>query len=339
MTSAKSAETLYALYENCDPDLLKRTRENAGVDEGVLARKACLSVAQVRQLEAGGNGLFYSITIKRQAYKRLMMVLGAEPPTHVPVAQAIDSMHEALPDVSSKETIDSIVALSSKSDYLDKRPVADFVIDLRYRIMAHRQVLGALVLLIGALVLFVFHWPEITQDEPSKAVVPVKAQAPDASASKDVKPSTVQAPATSSSATAVAPLPVPETKPEVKPEPVVNVPAVVAASAPVVAANTKACVFVDDRLPEVMPSSANKPAGFVYVLSPIDTEVCVIDASKKATVLQLRAGEGRSVYGSAPWQLSGAALKDAQIYFQGVRVRAPEGAGARFNLIERASTP
>lgn len=339
MTSVEPAETLYTLYENCDPELLKRTRESAGVDEGVLARKACLSVAQVRQLEAGGNGLFYSITIKRQAYKRVMMVLGAEPPTHAPVVQASVHMHETLSDESSKDTIDSIVALSSKSDYLDKRPVADFVIDLRYRLMAHRQVLGALLLLIGAVVLFVFNWPKNTPDASAVPVLPTKTSTAVEPSPKELKASAAMTAAPPASQSVVAPVLQAEPKPEVKSEPVANATPVTTVSANVNAANTKACVFVEERLPEVMPNSANKAAGFVYVLSPIDAEVCVIDAGKKATVLQLRAGEGRSVYGNAPWQLSGAALKDTQIFFQGVRVRAPEGAYARFNLIERTNTP
>jgi transcriptional regulator with XRE-family HTH domain len=132
MTQSETAASLYELYENCDPGLLKRTRQAAGMDEGVLARRACLSTAQVRQLESGGTGLFYSITIKRQAYKRLMMILGADPPIHAPLSEAeatTASSHAAQPD--HKETIENIVALSSKSDYLVRQPVKDFFLDMR----------------------------------------------------------------------------------------------------------------------------------------------------------------------------------------------------------------
>jgi hypothetical protein len=45
------------------------------------------------------------------------------------------------------------------------------------------------------------------------------------------------------------------------------------------------------------------------------------------------------VYGSPPWQLSGNALKDAQIFFQGVRVKAPEGQEQHFKLMEKPSAP
>ena len=106
MTQSETADSLYDLYENCDPALLKRTRQAVGMDEGVLARMACLSTAQVRQLEAGGGSLFYSITIKRQAYKRVMMVLGADPPTHAPVVSAEQAHTSAeVANASSKDTI------------------------------------------------------------------------------------------------------------------------------------------------------------------------------------------------------------------------------------------
>jgi hypothetical protein len=37
--------------------------------------------------------------------------------------------------------------------------------------------------------------------------------------------------------------------------------------------------------------------------------------------------------------LSGNALKDAQIFFQGVRVKAPDGQEQQFKLMEKPSTP
>jgi hypothetical protein len=50
----------------------------------------------------------------------------------------------------------------------------------------------------------------------------------------------------------------------------------------------------------------------------------VVDGNKQATLLQLKAGENRSVYGISPWQVSSAQLQKIQIYFQGGRVTLPE---------------
>lgn len=336
MTQIESADSLYVLYENCDPGLLKRTREAVDMDVGVLARMACLSTAQVRQLESGGEGLFYSITIKRQAYKRLMMILGAEPPTHAPIS-ADDEVNQTLVaprQGQQKETIDNIVALSSKSDYLEKRPVKDFFLDLRYRLMAHRQLVGSFLFLLLALLVLVLNWrgglnfssqpstpvvkaePELVKPAPTTAPTQVAVPAQIVASSVSTPPEPVQAaglvaqvepPASAALAPAVKPM----------------------------AVGGKSCAHTDEKLTEVVSASTNKPANYVYVVSPTQTVVCVVDGAKKPTLLELRPNEGRSVYGSPPWQVSGNGLKDAQIFFQGVRVKAPEGHEQHFILLEK----
>jgi hypothetical protein len=341
MTQSETADSLYALYENCDPALLKRTREAVGMDEGVLARLACLSTAQVRQLEAGGGGLFYSITIKRQAYKRVMMVLGADPPTHAPVSGGEASTESAAAtQASSHTTIENIVALSSKSDYLERKPIQDFFLDMRYRLLAHKQFLSALVFLLLALALLVFNarltssFPdapataEVTPAKQSETSPPIKSAAPPASTaavSASVAPTVASpAPAAAGSAATVA-------------SPAPAVPASAALASKGVATHSGACAFEAGPLAEVVSTSTSKPPNYVYVVSPVATQVCVVDGSKKATLLDLRANEGRSVYGNPPWQLSGNALKDAQIFFQGFRIKVPEGHEKHFKLLENAS--
>jgi len=63
----------------------------------------------------------------------------------------------------------------------------------------------------------------------------------------------------------------------------------------------------------------------------------VIDGNKQATVLQMKAGENRSVHGVSPWQVSSADLPKVQIYFQGGRVSLPDVA-TRVKLVEVAVT-
>lgn len=336
MTQSESTDSLYELYENCDPSLLKRTREAVGMDEGVLARMACLSTAQVRQLESGGTGLFYSLTIKRQAYKRLMMILGADPPTHAPVSVVEDSM--ATPNAAQPNhnaTIDNIVALSSKSDYLERQPVKDFFLDLRFRIVAYRQSLGALLFLLMAVVLLVLTWRGTLPGVDKLPNVEAKpAQAPVEVAKPAAPPVVVAAPASEARATVATPAPA---APAVSASAEVVAP-VVAVTKPATA-GAKACVHAEEKLTEVVSVSANKPPNYVYLLSPVQTTVCVVDGNKKATVLEMRPNEGRSVYGSPPWQLGGNALKDAQIFFQGVRVKAPDGHEQHFTLLEKPTSP
>ena len=108
MTSADNLnESNRSVYDTCDPDYLRQLRAASGVEETWLARTACLSVAQVRQLEEGGESLFYSLTIKRQAYKRLLMILGAEPPTVV-----VDIVEQPVPSVVND--LNEIIAMGEK---------------------------------------------------------------------------------------------------------------------------------------------------------------------------------------------------------------------------------
>jgi hypothetical protein len=328
MTQSETADSLYELYENCDPGLLKRTREAAGMDEGVLARRACLSTAQVRQLESGGTGLFYSITIKRQAYKRLMMILGADPPMHAPVSvaeTASATSHAVQQD--HHETIENIVALSSKSDYLVRQPVKDFFLDLRYRTLANRQSLGALLFLVVAVVVLVLNWRGALTVTTQTNTAETKPEPAPTEVAKSVAPTpAVVAPVTTPIATPVA-------------APASEANAAVAAAVKPAGAVAQGCAYTEEKLPEVVSVSANKPPSYVFVTSPVQTTLCVVDGNKNATVLELRPNEGRSVYGSPPWQLSGNALKDAQIFFQGVRVKAPDGHAQHFKLMEKPAGP
>ena len=302
MSSTESTEPASSVYDSCDPKFLRDLREASGMDVFVLARTACLSVAQVRQLEsdAGGN-LFYSLTIKRQAYKRLLMILGAEPPT-VEVPEAFRQAHQVAD--AHLNTLDQIVAMNHLPSM--DRSTGDVLRAALDKVLAHKQVIGALMMLVVAVLLLLkFGVPQSPE--------PVMASAPKA---------LVAAPPASVT------LPVPATT-------------VASASAPAVAAvstaspaKSAACVFTEDELPSLTPFTANKEGRYVYLVSNSDADICVVDGSKQATSLALKAGEGRSIYGVSPWQLSGASLAKVQIYFQGGRVSLPDAATTRVKLIE-----
>lgn len=302
MSSTESTEPASSVYDSCDPKFLRDLREASGMDVFVLARTACLSVAQVRQLESdmGGN-LFYSLTIKRQAYKRLLMILGAEPPT-VEVPEAFRQAHQVAD--AHLNTLDQIVAMNHLPSM--DRSTGDVLRSALDKVLAHKQVVGALMMLVVAVLLLLkFGVPQSPE--------PVMASAPKA---------IVAAPPAS-----VA-LPVPAT-------------AVASASAPAAAAvstaspaKSAACVFTEDELPSLTPFTANKEGRYVYLVSNSDADICVVDGAKQATSLVLKAGEGRSIYGVSPWQLSGASLAKVQIYFQGGRVSLPDAAATRVKLTE-----
>jgi cytoskeleton protein RodZ len=63
-------------------ETLQHLRITAGLDVATLARKACLSVAQIQQLENGQSSSFYSEAIRTQASRRVMAILKAASQSH-----------------------------------------------------------------------------------------------------------------------------------------------------------------------------------------------------------------------------------------------------------------
>ena len=64
------------LWQPSDGQLLKSLREQAGLDQAVLARMASMTVQHLRGLEEGEGGEFYSPAIKAQMGRALLAKLG-----------------------------------------------------------------------------------------------------------------------------------------------------------------------------------------------------------------------------------------------------------------------
>lgn len=342
MTSNEPSETKRNVYDTCDPQYLRQLREAAGMDHAVLARTACLSVAQVRQLETDdSDNLFYSDAIKRQAYKRLLMILGAEPPT-VEVPQELRDAGKVAE--AHLNTLDQIVAMSHQPTI--NRSTSDVLAAGFEKLKEHQQVVGALLLLVGAIALFVWNGMQSGAEiEPaaSSASSPTSVVSEVAVQASSVPVIVASAPmqvASLPSAAPVASAPAPVVVSPVASAPAIAIapPASAAASAAALssAATAKigACAYSNDAMPQVTSLFAQKEGRYVYFVSTANIEVCVVDGNKQATLLQLKAGENRSVYGASPWQLSGAGLQKAQIYFQGGRISLPDASTTRLKLVE-----
>jgi len=289
-----SDSTSLSVYERCDPAYLRDLREAAGMDIYILARNACLSVGQVRELESGQNGhYFYSDTIKRQAYKRVAMLLGAAPPQ----ASTAQRVIEPPLDLDARlASLDSIAAMShrpsmERSGLAALRPYIE-------KLTAHKSTIGLFVLVALA-------FGGMTQylREHLDARVSI--------------------------ATSIASTPTPTAAPA---------PAVAVADAAAHPSTEFKCAYSNDALPQWTPAQARKEGRYIYLVSGAATDVCVVDAQKRTTHLQMKAGESQSVYGTAPWQISGAHLQKIKIYFQGGLVMLPQGAQA-LSLVEAPVAP
>lgn len=62
----------------------------------------------------------------------------------------------------------------------------------------------------------------------------------------------------------------------------------------------------------------------VYIVAQKSGAVCVIDGAGQRTAMTLLANEARSVYGAPPWRVHFEQAGQAQLYFQGVRLRLPD---------------
>ena len=328
-TEHTSIESKRNVYDTCDPIYLRELRESAGMDVVVLARTACLSVAQVRQLETdASDNLFYSDAIKRQAYKRLLMILGAEPPTVEVPEEFRDASKVAEAHLN---TLDQIVAMSHQPAI--NRSVSDVLASGFAKSKEHKQFIGALLFLLCAVGLFVLQGLQPAGDSVAFA----SSESASAAAVTTPASATMASVPMAQPVTALVAAPVAVPVASTLPAPAVSVAAPVAAlptttTAPA-ANNLAGCAYVSDALPQLTPFIAQKEGRYVYVVSPTNAEICVVDGNKQATLLQMKAGESRSVYGVSPWQVSGLNLPKVQIFFQGGRVSMPEAA-TRVKLVE-----
>jgi hypothetical protein len=235
------------------------------------------------------------------------MILGAEPPT-VEVPQELRDAGKVAE--AHLNTLDQIVAMSHQP--VINRSISDVLAAGLEKFKAHQQVMGAFLLLVGAVALFVWNDLQSGVEPAPAASAPVSVAA--------VETSSVPVMVASAPAIAVA------------------APASAAASAvaqsSVATPKIGACAYSSDAMPQLTSLFAQKEGRYVYFVSTANIEVCVVDGNKQATLLQLKAGENRSVYGASPWQLSGAGLQKAQIYFQGGRISLPDANTTRFKLVE-----
>lgn len=314
MTHPQELQDMQHVFEDCDPAYLRQLRQTAGMELTALARTACLSVAQVRHLEGDGEGFFYSPAIKRQSYKRLLMILGAAPPTANPQEAMQAAAHGLQHRVALGKQPQPVAPISHSANSL-----APFRSSMRYAMWLALLVLGVWgVVSVAQAPLRA--WFEGMQPV---ANAPQPLSTPSASGTRGVPvvPTSEPVPMANASASALTPMST-------------GAPRALAA----LPDSATSCVHTAESLPELVPTEAHKVGNYVYLVSDKPMTVCIVDGAKQATWLELKPGEGRSVYGKSPWQLTGAQLYQAQIYFQGHRLTLPEGNPQRLRLVEKPLT-
>jgi cytoskeleton protein RodZ len=307
-------------------ELLREWRESQKLDASTLAGRANLSVAQIQQLESGGTSLFYTASIKENAARKVASLLGRDP------AEVIRQAEDLASEPGSS-VVDELIELSLQKAQA-ARPASVF--------MRHSRLMVFALLTLGLLAVIV--WTQYPWQ--GRGVMPsfwhrAVAMSPESSAAAapliqtPVQP-VARAVAMGSSAKSSASVA----------ESAAARPVVAAASEPVASATGHVAAVGESSLCQpsqtdavLMPSQPSKPGDMVYLVAQREGTVCVVDGAGSRTVFFLKANEAKSVYGPAPWRVHFEQAEQAQLFFQGVRLRLPDAKTTAVVLREGSRTP
>lgn len=323
-----------------DAAYLKSLRLTAGLDLAELAALSNLSAGQIRQLEDGGESLFYSPQIKTQSLRRVIHLLESPQPSGKPT--------KVQPLVSAPRTsanvIEDIIRLSEKNfkGNVVSSPVR------RPLNTAWLFITLVLVFSLGGLYVFWMTNRDIPQSvfnewveplthrgsvENSTSVVP-STQNQLVNPPVQTSPAATSTTLVSSSAQAASTVP--------NPPAALTPPSVVVSQTPEqtkTKSATSDCTSIQgDPLP-VKSGIATKAGNYVYFQSTKAVQICIEDGLQHKTLLSLESGDSRSVHGNPPWTLASHDLKSVVIYYQGAKLWIPSEADKRIFLKEQPVTP
>lgn len=291
-------------------ELLHEWRVSQQLEVSALASKSNLSVAQIRQLEGGGHSLFYTPAIKESAARKLARLLGGDPAV---VVQPLDDFQAQ----DEPKVIQDLTHLFGQKS-VPRKPTSVF----------YRQpgLIAAPILILMAVVSASGWLQQKWQHGGSQQFW---RETPSVFANLAVEPSSA-APALATPALALpadAPAaPLAQAVEADKHVPTLSQAAMATQVAEPVQSRHVAlglCGKVEAGT-VLVPTRPSKSGNMVYIVAQKDGAVCVVDANGASTVLALKTHETRSVYGPPPWRVHFEQPQQAQLYFQGVRLRLPE---------------
>ena len=305
-----------------DGQLLQSLREKAGIDALVFARNNTVSLAQLRELEQGGESSFYSPLIKRSTGVKLLRKLGYEYPPETPAAPPAESLDTAplaaspAADVhnAAPTTTAGPISTPNKSGFWVKAPV-----------------FWGIGLSTLALLIFIGPIRQMAHTGPSSTSPLVKVNP---SVHTSTEPETAALPPVQSAQ---------NTNAQPAPEAAIALPAVLtvtdkpAADSPSANAAGLACDWqYRDTSTVFRQSEPLKPGNYVHFVAQADTTLCVLDQHNKLTTLSLAAGASKSVFGAAPFLVQASDWQDLQVFFQGRRVHAAHQGRQHLQLLSQA---
>jgi len=324
--------------------LLKHLREQALLTPAAFAKRHALSNGQLRELEQGGKGSFYSEDIKAYNGRKLLKALGyivpvqpepaPEPPAPAPVAQARSFESEPEPPPPLPAAVDDPVSATEEAaqapvlqENTTPSPAAtdpesgapsvpgageaharDHEPEAEPQDTRARSGNGAWLLAALALAAAVgVLWVTSDQRRPAPAAAP--------SAQPGAEPA-LPAASNPEAAPAGAPQPAAPTTSSAASAQAKAVPVAWPAGCEPVAGSPST---------SYQSPVADRPDTYVHVESLQDARVCVVDAQNRPTMLSLQPGQSNTVYGTAPFVIRSSQWQHLKVYFQGLRVQVDAG--------------
>jgi transcriptional regulator with XRE-family HTH domain len=307
--------------------LLKKLRENASLDVSSVAHRNTVSKSQVVQLEDGGDSSFYNPDIKYSTGKKLLKFLGhdllestAAQPTSLEPSKAIS------PDPI--EPLDSVFILP-KAEPLASVPIEPTPTPTASHqhsfepspavtppaVFSKNMTWGLLLVAMTCFAIFGL----LEFDKPQPTAPLSKLAVADNLPTAEVKPTAdetklqgqeqniLPTPSVADTATSAANSASAQKAQEV---------------ATAMSENAKKCLWKDAET-ELIPATPKKAPEYVYLVATKDMFVCVMDGNERVAALNLKNGEGHSIYGPAPFKVQSASLPELQVFFQGTPIAIP----------------
>ena len=291
-------------------DAFTKAREKLGLSTKDLGGMACLSTRQIEQIENGQMGAFYGVQIKLTAAKKVAKILGLsdeeafEYAASTLVQSESQKDEEIQPEVTELPKVETVqvarklpasVIPEEKKVLIDQLDLKQSTSELNTsnpKSTPSKKILIWLAVILAVAYATFSLQPLFFSEQPEEIVV-VKEEI--------IEPAPVTTPA--------------------EPTPVAPAAVVPAVAVPAPSAEASTACPAEEGIISYKPDAPRKAADMVYVQVKTKQVICVSDASGKIQSKMVEPGVGASFYGKPPFKVLTGGLAQADVFFQGAKVR------------------
>lgn len=301
-------------------EAFKKAREKLGLSTKDLGGMACLSTRQIEQIESGEMSSFYGARIKFTAAKKVAMLLNLSDEEAFDFGtKSQEKLTPALDDLPIAEA-----KLSQVVNAVEERPASPIKVEVKDEVVQEMESEKNLDLVKKVQTVQVPSVARTTDSKPNsrkKLFLWLSVIAATVFAAINLRPILF---ADKPEEIVVVKEEIIEPAPPVapaEPTPVAPVAALPAVAVPAVSAESSTACPAEEGIISYKPEAPRKAADMVYVQVKTKQVICVSDASGKMQNKMVEPGVGASFYGKPPFKVLTGGLAQADVYFQGAKVR------------------